>query len=52
MIESLLLGAPGAVAGGLLAQAATAPVAARLGVRWLMRVNVTIAGAHRCWRWR
>jgi V/A-type H+/Na+-transporting ATPase subunit K len=43
MIDSLLLGAPGAVAGGLLAQAVLRR-SPRVGVRWLMRVNVTIAG--------
>jgi V/A-type H+/Na+-transporting ATPase subunit K len=43
MIGSLLLGAPGAVAGGLLAQAVLRR-SPRVGVRWLMRVNVTIAG--------
>jgi V/A-type H+-transporting ATPase subunit K len=44
MIESVLLGAPAAVAGGLLTQAwlRRAP---RAGIRWLTRVNVTIAGA-------
>jgi len=43
MIESVLLGAPGALAGGLLAQAALRR-SPRAGVRWLLRVNVTIAG--------
>ena len=43
MIDSLLLGAPGAVAGGLLAQAVLRR-SPRVGVRWLTRVNVTIAG--------
>jgi V/A-type H+-transporting ATPase subunit K len=44
MIESLLLGAPAAVAGGLLARAAMRRWP-RAGVRWLVRVNVTAAGA-------
>ena len=39
MIESVLLGAPGAVAGGLLAQALLRRWP-RVGVRWLVRVNV------------
>jgi V/A-type H+-transporting ATPase subunit K len=44
MIESLLLGAPGAVAGGLLAQTLLRRFP-RAGMRWLVRVNATIAGA-------
>jgi V/A-type H+-transporting ATPase subunit K len=44
MIESLLLGAPGAVAGGLLAQTVLRR-SPRMGVRWLVRVNATVAGA-------
>jgi V/A-type H+/Na+-transporting ATPase subunit K len=44
MIESVLIGAPAAVAGGLLTRAMLrrAPV---VGVRWLVRVNATLAGA-------
>ena len=44
MIESILLGAPAAVAGGLLVRAAMRRWP-RAGVRWLVRVNVTAAGA-------
>jgi V/A-type H+/Na+-transporting ATPase subunit K len=44
MIESVLLGLPGAVAGGLLAQGLLRR-APRAGMRWLVRVNVTFAGA-------
>jgi V/A-type H+/Na+-transporting ATPase subunit K len=44
MIESLLLAAPAAVAGGLLARFLLRR-APRAGVRWLTRVNLTIAGA-------
>jgi V/A-type H+-transporting ATPase subunit K len=44
MIESLLLGAPGAIVGGLLAQAGLRR-SPRPGIRWLVRVNVMIAGA-------
>ncbi len=44
MIESALLGAPGAVVGGLLA-ATVLRRAPSTGVRWLVRVNVLIAGA-------
>ena len=44
MIESLLIGAPGAVVGGLLAQRVLRR-SPPLGIRWLMRVNVMIAGA-------
>jgi len=42
MIESVLLGAPAAVAGALLTGVALwrAP---RTGMRWMLRVNVTIA---------
>jgi V/A-type H+/Na+-transporting ATPase subunit K len=44
MIESVLLGAPAAVAGAVLTRALVrrAPV---VGVRWLVRVNATLAGA-------
>ena len=44
MIESLLLAVPGAVAGGLLAQALLRRFP-RAGLRWLLRANVTFAGA-------
>lgn len=44
MIESVLVGVPAAVAGGLLARAALRRWP-RVGVRWLVRVNVTLAGA-------
>jgi V/A-type H+/Na+-transporting ATPase subunit K len=44
MIESVLLGVPGAVAGGLLAQTALRRWP-RAGVQWLVRGNVLIAGA-------
>ena len=44
MIESVLLGVPAAVAGGMLARAALRRWP-RVGVRWLVRVNVTVAGA-------
>lgn len=44
MIESVLLGAPAAAAGGLLAQVVLRRWP-RTGVRWLARVNITIAGA-------
>jgi V/A-type H+/Na+-transporting ATPase subunit K len=44
MIETVLLGAPAAVVGGLLAQALLRRWP-RTGVRCLIRVNVTIAGA-------
>jgi len=44
MIESVLLGAPAAVAGGLLALS-TLRRWPRPGVRWLVRVNVTVASA-------
>jgi len=44
MVESLLLGAPAAVAGALLTQLLLRR-APRAGIRWLTRVNVTIAGA-------
>jgi V/A-type H+/Na+-transporting ATPase subunit K len=44
MIESVLLGAPGAVAGGLLARAALQRWPAG-GVRWLIRANVIVAGS-------
>jgi len=44
MIASILLGVPGAIAGGLLTQVLLRR-APRAGIRWLTRVNVTIAGA-------
>ena len=44
MIESLLLGVPGAVAGGMLAQAVLRHFP-RAGMRWLVRLNAMIAGA-------
>ncbi len=44
MISSVLLGAPAAIAGGLLAQAVLRR-APRVGVRWIVRINVTAAGA-------
>ncbi len=44
MIESLLIAAPAAVGGGLTARALLRR-SPRVGVRWLMRVNITIAGA-------
>jgi V/A-type H+-transporting ATPase subunit K len=44
MIESLLLAIPGAVAGGLLAQALLRRFP-RAGLRWLLRTNVTFAVA-------
>jgi V/A-type H+/Na+-transporting ATPase subunit K len=44
MIESVLLGIPGAVAGALLAQALLRR-APRVGMRWLVRANITLAGA-------
>jgi len=44
MIEAVLLGAPGAVAGGLLAGSVLRR-APHSGIRWLLRVNVMIAGA-------
>ncbi len=44
MISSVLLGAPAAIAGGLLAQAVLRR-APRVGVRWIVRINVTVAGA-------
>ena len=43
MIESVLLGAPGAVAAGLLTRAALRRWPAG-GVRWLARANVIVAG--------
>lgn len=43
MIESVLLGAPGAVAGGLLVRAALRRWP-RAGVRWLVRGNAMVAG--------
>jgi len=44
MIESVMLGVPAAAAGGLAAQALLRRWP-RMGVRWLVRVNVTVAGA-------
>lgn len=44
MMESLLLGLPGAVAGGVVAQALLRR-SPRLGVRWLLRFNVTVLAA-------
>jgi len=44
MIESVLLGVPGAIAAGLLTQVLLRR-APRAGIRWLTRVNVTLAGA-------
>lgn len=44
MIESLLIGAPAAVGGGLAARALLQR-SPRFFVRWLLRVNVMIAGA-------
>lgn len=44
MIESLLLAAPAAVAGGLLARTLLHRWP-RVGVRWLVRANVMVAGA-------
>jgi V/A-type H+/Na+-transporting ATPase subunit K len=44
MIESLLIAAPAAVGGGLTARALLRR-SPRFGIRWLLRVNVTIAGA-------
>ena len=44
MIESLLIAAPAADGGGLTARALLRR-SPRIGVRWLMRVNITIAGA-------
>ncbi len=44
MIESVLLGVPGAVIGGMLAQALLRR-SPRLGIRWLFRVNLTVLGA-------
>jgi len=44
MIESLLIAVPAAVGGGLTARALLRR-SPRIGIRWLLRVNVTIAGA-------
>lgn len=44
MIESLLIAVPAAVGGGLTARALLRRSPKR-GVRWLVRANVTIAGA-------
>ncbi len=44
MTEALLLAAPGAIAGGLLVQSVLRRFP-RAGVRWLVRLNATIAGA-------
>ncbi|MGZ4179071.1 MAG: ATP synthase subunit C [Solirubrobacteraceae bacterium] len=44
MIETVLLGLPGAVAGGAAAQALLRRWP-RMGIRWLLRINVTVLGA-------
>ena len=44
MIESLLIAVPAAIGGGLTARALLRR-SPRIGIRWLLRVNVTIAGA-------
>jgi len=44
MIESVLLAIPGAVGGGAIAQSLLRR-APRAATRWLVRVNVTVAGA-------
>jgi V/A-type H+/Na+-transporting ATPase subunit K len=44
MILSVLLGLPGAVLGAVLAQALLRR-APRLGIRWLLRINLTVLGA-------
>ena len=44
MIESVLLGLPGAVVGGATAQALLRRWP-RMGMRWLLRINVTVLGA-------
>ncbi len=44
MIESLLVAVPGAVLGGLLARVLLTRWP-RVGMRWLVRANVTVAGA-------
>ena len=44
MIESVLVGLPGALAGGALAQALLRRWP-RAGLRWLLRFNVTLLGA-------
>ncbi len=44
MIETLLLGAPGAAAGGMLAQVVLRRFP-RAGMRWLVRINATAAAA-------
>ncbi len=44
MIDSLLLGAPAAAVGGLLTQKLLRR-SPRIGVRWLVRTNVMMAGA-------
>ena len=51
MIESVLLGVPGAVAGGLLAQALLRRWPA-VGLRWLVRVQRLVLPAPRSSRWR
>lgn len=43
MIESLLIALPGALAAGVLAQLALRR-SPRAGVRWLLRINITVAG--------
>jgi len=44
MIESVLLGLPGAVVGGAITQGLLRR-APKVGMRWLIRVNVTVLGA-------
>jgi V/A-type H+-transporting ATPase subunit K len=44
MIEAILIAAPAAVLGGLLTQRVLRR-SPRIGVRWVIRVNVTIAGS-------
>jgi V/A-type H+/Na+-transporting ATPase subunit K len=44
MIESVLLGVPGAVTGAVLAQSLLRR-SPRVGMRWLLRLNLTVLGA-------
>jgi V/A-type H+/Na+-transporting ATPase subunit K len=44
MIESVLVGLPGALAGAVAAQALLRRWP-RMGLRWLLRINVTLLGA-------